>query len=335
MTVAAFYTLFRLRQSLLRGIGQVVRNLQAVKTGTQQANRLEIDLDFRKVGVAIPLLAIPLFFLYWFFSGSFYGALILTVVMMVLGFLFAAVAGYLVGLLGNSNNPISGLTLSTLLIAAVLMVLMGLTGNSGIMGVLGVAGVVCCAASIAGDMLQDLKVGHILGGTPWKMEVGEIIGVIFAALVLIFPMIAMDEVYHIGSAELPAPQAGLMALIARGIVGGEMAWPLVIAGIFFALALILIRAPSPMLIAVGMYLPFHSTAAIFAGGIIRWILDNVLARRGAGEEDQTRAVNTGVLLSSGFIAGEALMAVLLAFLVLACDYFAGAHSCPRSLPTPG
>ena len=335
MIVAAFYTLFRLRQSLLRGIGQAVRNLQAVKTGTQQANRLEIDLDFRKVGVAIPLLAIPLFFLYWFFSGSFYGALILTVVMMVLGFLFAAVAGYLVGLLGNSNNPISGLTLSTLLIAAVLMVLMGLTGNSGIMGVLGVAGVVCCAAGIAGDMLQDLKVGHILGGTPWKMEVGEIIGVIFAALVLIFPMIAMDEVYHIGSAELPAPQAGLMALIARGIVGGEMAWPLVIAGIFFALALILIRAPSPMLIAVGMYLPFHSTAAIFAGGIIRWILDNVLARRGAGEEDQTRAVNTGVLLSSGFIAGEALMAVLLAFLVLACDYFAGAHSCPRSLPTPG
>ena len=334
MIVAAFYTLFQLRDSLLRGIGRAIRDLQAVKTGTQQANRLETDLDFRKVGWAIALLAIPLFLLYWFFSQSLFGAIILTIVMMVLGFLFAAVAGYLVGLLGSSNNPISGLTLSTLLIAAILMVLMGVTGSSGIMGVLGVAGVVCCAAGIAGDMLQDLKVGHILGGSPWKMELGEIIGVVFAAMVLIWPMIAMDQVYHIGSAQLPAPQAGLMALMARGIVGGEMAWPLVIAGIFFALALILIRAPSPMLIAVGMYLPFHSTAAIFAGGIIRWILDGALTRRQADEGDRTRAVNAGVLLSSGFIAGEALMAVLLAFLVLAGDLFAWGAFLPKISANP-
>jgi uncharacterized oligopeptide transporter (OPT) family protein len=129
-------------------------------------------------------------------------------------------------------------------------------------------------------------------------------------------MIAMDKVYHIGSAELPAPQAGLMALMSKGIVGGDMAWPLVIAGIFFAFALILIKAPSPMLIAVGMYLPFHSTAAIFVGGIIRWLLDRSLAKRKMGTEKQSSAVNTGILLSSGFIAGEALVAVLLAFWVL-------------------
>jgi len=238
---------------------------------------------------------------------------------VVLGFLFAAVAGYLVGLLGSSNNPISGLTLSTLLIAAVLMVMIGVTGDPGVMAVLGVAGVVCCSAAIAGDMMQDLKVGHILGGTPWKMEVGEIIGVVVAAMVLIFPMKVLDQVYEIGSAELPAPQAGLMALMAQGIVGGDMAWPLVIAGMFLAIGLILISAPSPMLIAVGMYLPFYSTAAIFVGGLMRWTLDRKMANRSLDGEKQMAAVNTGVLLSSGFIAGEALMAVLLAFWVVGIE----------------
>lgn len=334
MIVAAFYTLLQLRTSLFQGIRKAVQDLRAAKRGDRELNRLEIDLDFAKVGIAIAVLCVPLFFLYLYFSRSVLGALLLTVVMVILGFLFAAVAAYLVGLLGSSNNPISGLTLSTLLIAAILMVLIGVTGNVGIMGVLGVAGVVCCAAGIAGDMIQDLKVGHILGGTPWKMEVGEIIGVVFAALVLTLPLMALHQVYEIGSAELPAPQAGLMALMARGIVGGEMAWPLVIAGIFFAIGLILIKAPSPMLIAVGMYLPFHSTAAIFVGGLIRWILDTQLARRGVDEQGQTRAVNTGVLLSSGFIAGEALMAVLLAFLVLGADLLQRGSLLPQISANP-
>jgi putative OPT family oligopeptide transporter len=240
----------------------------------------------------------------------------LTIVMIIIGFLFAAVAGYLVGLVGSSNNPISGLTLSSLLIAALLMVAIGVTGNKGVMAVLGVAGVVCCAAGIAGDMMQDLKVGHILGGTPWRMQVGEIIGVIVASLLLIWPMIAMDQVYHIGSEQLPAPQAGLMALMAKGIVSGEMAWPLVIAGMFLAVGLILIKSPSPMLVAVGMYLPFHSTAAIFVGGILKWILETVLKKENASDDRKTKAENIGVLMSSGLIAGEALTAVILAFVVL-------------------
>jgi putative OPT family oligopeptide transporter len=187
--------------------------------------------------------------------------------------------------------------------------------------VLGVAGVVCCAAGIAGDMMQDLKVGHILGGTPWRMQVGELIGVVVAAFVLAFPLMALHRVYTIGSAELPAPQAGLMALMANGIVGGEMAWPLVIVGMFLALGLILIKAPSPMLVAVGMYLPFESTAAIFVGGLFRWLLEIWLKRNNATDEEAVRAENTGTLLSSGFIAGEALMAVILAFLVLGGDFF--------------
>ena len=317
MIVAAFYTLFNLRKSLVQGIGRALGDRHAAQAADR--GRQDTDISFRKVGVAVAVLSVPLFGLYWYFSSSLGGALLLTVLMVVLGFLFAAVAGYLVGLLGSSNNPISGLTLSTLLIAAVIMVAIGVTGSSGILGVLAVAGVVCCACGIAGDMLQDLKVGHILGGTPWKMQVGELIGVTVAALVLIWPMILMDRVYEIGSPELPAPQAGLMALISQGIVGGDMAWPLVIAGMALAGTLILISAPSPMLIAVGMYLPFPSTAAIFVGGFVSWWLGRALDQRQATGEQRTRAVNTGVLLSSGFIAGEALMAVLLALVVGASE----------------
>jgi putative OPT family oligopeptide transporter len=317
MIVAAFYTLFKLRTSLMRGIGSAFGDLQSAQAGS--GGRRDIDLNIQKIGLSIAALCLPLFGLYWYFSESVSGALFLTVMMIVLGFLFAAVAGYLVGLLGSSNNPISGLTLSTLLIAAVVMVGIGVTGSSGVLGVLAVSGVVCCACGIAGDMLQDLKVGHILGGTPWKMQVGELIGVTVAALVLIWPMILMDQVYEIGSPQLPAPQAGLMALIAQGIVGGDMAWPLVLTGMALATGLILINAPSPMLIAVGMYLPFPSTAAIFVGGLMAWWMTRALDAEQAGEDRRTRANNTGVLLSSGFIAGEALMAVLLALVVGASE----------------
>ena len=317
MIVAAFYTLYNLRTSLIQGIGRALGDLGAAQE--EGAGRLDVDIDFRKTGLGIAALAVPLFGLYWYFSESFGGAILLTVMMVILGFLFAAVAGYLVGLLGSSNNPISGLTLSTLLIAAIVMVGIGVTGSSGILGVLAVAGVVCCACGIAGDMLQDLKVGHILGGTPWKMQIGELVGVTVAAMVLIWPMILMDQVYEIGSPELPAPQAGLMALISQGIVGGDMAWPLVIAGMALAGVLILINAPSPMLIAVGMYLPFPSTAGIFVGGLVSWWLSRSLDEQKVTSEERTTATNTGVLLSSGFIAGEALMAVLLAFVVGASE----------------
>ncbi len=317
MIVAAFYTLYNLRTSLIQGIGRALGDIGAAQA--EGAGRQDIDIDVRKTFLAIAALAVPLFGLYWYFSESVGGAILLTIMMVILGFLFAAVAGYLVGLLGSSNNPISGLTLSTLLIAAVVMVGIGVTGSGGILGVLAVAGVVCCACGIAGDMLQDLKVGHILGGTPWKMQIGELVGVTVAAMVLIWPMILMDRVYEIGSPELPAPQAGLMALISQGIVGGDMAWPLVIAGMALAAVLILINAPSPMLIAVGMYLPFPSTAGIFVGGLVSWWLSRSLDEQEATGEQRTAATNTGVLLSSGFIAGEALMAVLLAFVVGASE----------------
>jgi putative OPT family oligopeptide transporter len=322
MIVSAFYTLYNLRGALTAGIGKALKNINLAGAGGD-VERTDVDLNLKKVLFAIGVASIATFFLYLHFTQAIHGALMLTIAMVILGFLFAAVAGYLVGLIGSSNNPISGLTLTALLIAAVLMVLLGVTGPYGVAGVLGVAGVVCCTAGIAGDMMQDLKVGHILGGTPWRMQVGEIIGVVFAAFILALPLMALHKAYVIGSAQLPAPQAGLMALMANGIVAGEMAWPLVIVGMFFAVGLILIKAPAPMVIAVGMYLPFESTSAIFLGGLIRWIFDTRLKKQNATDEEKQSAENIGVLMSSGFIAGESLMAVVLAIVFIASERVPG------------
>ncbi|MFO7769426.1 MAG: oligopeptide transporter, OPT family [bacterium] len=318
MLVGAFYTLFRLRRPLTSGISKAMEDMKKLKSGTEKPSRLEIDLDFKWIFTAIGVLMIPMAALYTYFSGSLFSGIVATLVMAAAGFFFAAVAGYLVGLIGSSSNPISGLTLSTLLIAALLMVALGTTGTEGIIAVLAVATVVCCAAGVAGDMMQDLKVGQILGGTPWRMEWAELIGVAAASLVLIWPLIILNQGTPggIGGEILPAPQAGLMALMTQGIVGGDMAWPLVIIGMLFAFGLILVNTPSPMIIAVGMYLPFPTTFAIFAGGMIAWILQWRLEKRDVEEEEREAAINIGTLLASGLVAGEALTGVLLAGLYM-------------------
>jgi putative OPT family oligopeptide transporter len=317
MIVSAMYTLFRMRKTLGAGIARAFRDLTKVgKPGDVQPERTDRDLPLGWVTIAIFAMIVPIAYVYYMFCGSILGAIVAALVMTLAGFLFAAVAGFLVGTIGSSNNPISGLTLSTLIVAALLMVAVGVKGNAGVAAVLGVATVVCCSSGVAGDIMQDLKVGHILGGTPWKMQLGCILGVIAAAFVLVVPL----QLLHagtpggLGSAALPAPQAGLMAMLSRGIVGGDMAWPLVGVGAAFAVALILIGVKSPMLVAVGMYLPFTSTAPIFVGGIVRWIQDKLVARRGLDQGAKERVENTGTLLASGLIAGEALCGMGLAAL---------------------
>jgi putative OPT family oligopeptide transporter len=176
-------------------------------------------------------------------------------------------------------------------------------------------------------MLQDLKVGHILGGTPWKMQVGDIIGVILAGLVMFFPLYVLHNsdlaLYPtnggFGSARLPAPQAGLMAALSQGIVGGEMAWPLVIVGIAMGISMILIKVRSPMLFSVGMYLPLGTTFAIFTGGLIRGIVDRMSKKRGHNDAQKARVENAGILAASGLIAGEALMGLIIAAIVFIND----------------
>jgi putative OPT family oligopeptide transporter len=235
--------------------------------------------------------------------------------MVIIGFFFAAVSGNLVGMIGSSNNPVSGLTLCTLLIAALLMVALGVSGSGGVAAVLGVAAVVCVSSAVAGEMLQDLKVGHILGGTPSLMQVGDLLGVIVASLVLFVPLAVLDRAYHFGTNALPAPQAGLMAMLSKGIVGGEMAWPLVVVGILLGIGLIMIEVKSVMLFSVGMYLPLGTTFAIFLGGIIRWLTDKLRDRRGFNDAQKARVDNAGVLTASGLIAGEALCGLVIAGLV--------------------
>jgi putative OPT family oligopeptide transporter len=268
------------------------------------------------IGIAIA--AVLTFFLYQYFSGDTVAALTATVVMIVAGFFFAAVSGYLVGLIGSSNNPISGLTLSTVIVAALLMVALGQTGPTGIAAVLGVAGVICVSAAVAGEMLQDLKVGHILGGTPWKMQVGDIIGTVVASCVMFFPILILHQGdinaggTGLGGPNLAAPQASLMALVSQGIVGGEMAWPLIVVGILMAVGFILVQVKSPMLVCVGMYLPLETTFAIFVGGVIRGIVDKMTDARHYNAAQKVRVENTGVLVAAGLIAGEALVGLVFA-----------------------
>jgi putative OPT family oligopeptide transporter len=258
--------------------------------------------------------------LYVNLSGKLGGGIAAAVVMLVTGFFFATVSGYLVGVIGSSNNPISGLTLSTLIIAALLMVSLGVSGTSGVIAVLGVAAVVCVSSAVAGELLQDFKVGYILGGTPRTIQIVEIIAVICASLAMYFPLMILHEGNKnmggigFGDPKLPAPQAGLMASLAQGIVGGDMAWPLIGVGVMLGIAMILIQVRSPMLVAIGMYLPLATTSAIFVGGMLRWLTDSLAERKGFNQAQRARVENVGILIASGFIAGEALVGLITAWL---------------------
>jgi putative OPT family oligopeptide transporter len=324
MLMSAAFTLFRMRKSLASGLTRAISDVRkAAAGGSHTEVRTEKDLKFKWVFIGIFVAAVATFFIYNYFSGDAGAALTATVVMIVAGFFFAAVSGNLVGLIGSSNNPISGLTISTLIIAALLMVALGVKGMPGVAAVLGVAAVICVAAAVAGEMLQDLKVGHILGGTPWKMQVGDMFGVLLASSVMFFPLLILHQGdinmggTGLGGSKYPAPQASLMAILASGIVGGDMAWPLIIVGILMAIGFILVRVKSPMLVCVGMYLPLETSFAIFVGGLIRGILDVYVSRRKLNDAQKARTENNGVLLASGLIAGEALIGLLFAGLAVA------------------
>ncbi len=320
MLVGAAKTMWGMRTSIVSAFRGALRRGSAVSA----PSRLEVDLDARAILLGIVGLTVPMTWLYYRFTENLLGAVVAALVMLVLGFLLSAVGGYLVGLVGGSNQPVSGLTLSALILAALLMVAFGVTGLQGVGAVLGVAAVVCCAICVSGSLIQDLKVGHLLGGTPKKMEIAEIVATVTTSFVLVFPMLWLHNAnlklggIGIGDPQLPAPQAGLMAQLSQGIVGGEMPWGLIFFGMCFALGLILIKAPAPTLIAVGMYLPFETTGAIFVGGCLKALADRLAGRRGiAGAAFD----NFGSLVASGLIAGESLTGVLFAGIVLLADDF--------------
>src|ERR1700678_2405375 len=273
MLVGAAYTLFKMGRSLTAGIGRALSDLRQTADQRAKLSRTEQYMSSKAVFGLIALMFVLMCVLYVHISGLVCPAILAAVVMLVVGFFMATVSGSLVGFIGSSNNPVSGLTLSTLLIAALLMVSLGAAGTKGVAVVLGVAAVVCVSSSVAGELLQDFKVGYLLGGTPRKIQMAELIAVVVASLVMYWPLYLLDTAFGFGSRQLSAPQAGLMATLAIGIVGGDMPWALVVVGIFFGIGLIMMQVRSPMLVAVGMYLPFETTFAIFIGGVFRAVGD--------------------------------------------------------------
>lgn len=323
MLVGAGYTLFRMRTNLASGLRRAVRDLKQTAEETAALSRTERYMSSKAVFMLIGLVFAVMIGLYIYFSGQVAGGIVAAVIMLILGFFFATVSGSLCGLIGSSNNPVSGLTLSTLIVAALLMVSLGVSGLGGVAAVLGVAAVVCVSSAVAGELLQDFKVGYILGGTPRNIQIAELIAVLVASLVMYFPLVLLHEGNiraggtGFGDRQLPAPQAGLMALLAQGIVGGDMPWPLVLVGVLMGIAFIMMNVKSPMLVAVGMYLPFETTFSIFVGGIIRWLGDRAANRRGYNEAQKARIDNAGVLTASGLIAGEAILGLVWAGLQFA------------------
>jgi putative OPT family oligopeptide transporter len=319
MLVGATYTLWKMRKSLATGISRSVGDVKKAAAGHEiEEVRTDKDINFKWIMIGILGTAVATFFIYNFFAQDVLAALVATIVMIVAGFFFAAVSGYLVGIIGSSNNPISGLTLSTLVVAAILMVALGMKGTQGVAAVLGVAAVVCVSAAVAGEMLQDLKAGHILGGTPWKMQLGDIIGVVVSASIMFIPLLILHEGdiksggMGFGGDALPAPQASLMAILSKGIVAGDMQWILIFVGMLMGVAFIMMNVKSPMLVSVGMYLPLGTTFAIFVGGMIKGIVEKVNAKKNFNDAQKSRVENNGILIAAGLIAGEALIGLLFA-----------------------
>src|SRR5450432_805657 len=289
MMVGTAYTLFRMRKNLIAGLGKAFSELRGATAAPASVARTERYMSSRAVFALIGCTFLVMCVLYVRLSGRITGGIAAALVMLIVGFFFATVSGYLVGVIGSSNNPISGLTLSTLVIAALLMVSLGVSGTSGVIAVLGVAAVVCVSSAVAGELLQDFKVGYILGGTPRLIQAAELIAVVCASLVMYFPLLVLHQGNinaggtGFGDPKLSAPQAGLMAYLAQGIVGGDMAWPLILVGIAMGIALIMVQVKSPMLVAIGMYLPFGTVFAIYIGGVIRAITEWFIVRRGYNE----------------------------------------------------
>ncbi|MCD6331266.1 MAG: oligopeptide transporter, OPT family, partial [Thermoplasmata archaeon] len=329
MVVGGLYTIWKLRENLIHGVKEAIIGIRGGQVETKK--RTDKDLDFKKVFLTIGFLIIPVFLIYAWLSHMYAISLFMAVLLVLLTFVASAIAGYMAGLLGSSNNPISGVTVAVLLLVSIIMLAFGVTGTSGMTIVIGMAAVVCCGAAISGDVLQSMAAGQMLGATPWKQQLAEILGVSAAAPILAIVVQALDKAYGIGSTDLPAPQAFLMGGIVKGVIGGEMVWPFVIAGAFLALVLILMDIPV-LPVAIGIYLPFTLSVPILVGGIVRAIVDRRLKKLSPEEEEELSdwemaikrtgvkpkevAHRAGLLFSAGLIAGEAIMGVIGAFLII-------------------
>ena len=238
--------------------------------------------------------------------------LIGAIIIIVFGFFFATVSSRMVGLVGSSNNPVSGMAIATLLIATMILKATGNIGMPGMIASITVGSIICIIAAIAGDPSQDFKTGFIVGATPTKPQIGELIGVVAAAIAIGGVLYLLNAAWGYGSTELPAPQASLMKMVVEGVMNGNLPWALVFVGVFLAIVVEILGIPV-LPFAVGLYLPIHLSTPMMAGGLIRLYFDK---KKMASEDDRKQKVENGILYSSGLIAGEGIVGIVLAILAI-------------------
>ena len=278
-----------------------MKSMKGSKNTSTERTAQDLPMQFILLGI------VAMVFIIWIVPAipvTFLGA----VIIVVFGFFFATVSSRMVGLVGSSNNPVSGMAIATLLIATFAIKSSGKTGIDGMTAAIAVGSVICIIAAIAGDTSQDLKTGFLLGATPKKQQMGEMLGVVVSGLAIGGVLYLLNAAWGYGTAEIPAPQAQLMKMIVEGIMGGNLPWGLVFVGVFLAICLEILRIPV-MPFAIGLYLPIYLNATIMIGGIVRGLLDR---RKGVDEKTKTAQATDGTLYCAGMIAGEGLVGILLA-----------------------
>ncbi|MGX5732210.1 OPT family oligopeptide transporter [Pseudoxanthomonas beigongshangi] len=343
MLVGGVWTLFSLRKSLLKGIKSGFAAARSSSAGGQVQLETERDLPMKWMLVALVVFTLPLLGLYQAIVGQWHVSVPMTLIMIAAGFLFVSVSAYLAGLIGSSNNPVSGITISTILFAsAVLVLLLGKSGMApvgaggaplGAVAAIMIGAVVCCAAAVGGDNLQDLKAGYLVGATPWKQQLMLGIGAFSCALIMAPVLNLLAQAYGIGAPtpehpnSLAAPQANLMASVARGLFGGELPWAMIGIGAVVGALVIAFdewlksrkaRFRVPVLAAaIGIYLPLELMVPIFLGGLLAHLVERFHKVRPDDEEGRDRVHRPGVLFSAGLITGEALMGIAIAIPIVA------------------
>jgi putative OPT family oligopeptide transporter len=325
-----------MRKTLLQGVASGLRAYRSVDGAGQpvaEVPRTERDMPMKWILILMALSVVPLFFVYQAFVQKIEVSITMAVLMLIAGFAFSAVAAYMAGLVGSSNNPISGVTITTIVFSAFfLMLLIGKGAPIGPAAAIIIGAVVCCAASIAGDNLQDLKTGYIVGATPWKQQVMLAIGTLTGAAVIAPVLTLLQQAYGFAGQPtpaprpLPAPQANVMASVAKGIFEGGLDWTFIIIGMFGAAGLIALDTilekrkshfRTPVLaVAIGFYLPFAQSVAIFIGGVVASLVKRALVKQRANQEVLDASEQKNVLFASGLITGEALMGIIVAIPVV-------------------
>lgn len=288
---------------IVRTFKDAMKDYKSEGIGSSSTLRTEKDISMKIIGIGILVIAVIMAILPIIPVGP-----VGSIIIVIFGFFFATVSSRLVGLIGSSNNPVSGMTIAALLITALLLKAMGNTGQEGMMMAISIGTVICVIAAISGDTSQDLKTGYLVGATPKNQQIGELIGVAVSAVVIGAILWLLDSSWGYGSKDLPAPQAMLMKLIIEGVMGGSLPWGLVFAGVFIAIAVEIIGIPV-LPFAVGLYLPINTSTAIMIGGLIRLFVSK---RKLKDESLRKSQEDSGVLFTSGFIAGEGVVGILLA-----------------------